>query len=219
MTLRSGLRFDVKPNDEIGLAIYNHERFEEEHRDTVLAHVKSGMKVLDIGANIGYYTVLFAQKVGPDGRVLAFEPNPAMFDEARHNVSINQFANVTIERIALSDRLGELSFFVPAEGRGGHGSLAQNQSFSAVDTIRVAASPLDEVLLGCGFGAVDLIKMDVEGGELAVCRGASRLLSGSRKPVIFFESAEVLCAPFGYRTFQLLALLESWGYVVKQIDY
>ena len=217
--LKSGLWFDLRPHDHLGLGIYNRETFEASLREIILGHVQPGMVVLDIGANIGYYSVLLSHKVGPQGRVIAFEPNPNMLAELRHNLAINNITNVRVEPIALSNRAGELTFYLPPAGFEGHGSLAPNRSFSVAGNITVAARPLDDVLKDAGVSHVDVIKMDVEGAELLVCQGAARLLSGPRKPIIFFEAEEHLCAPFGHRVYHLLSLLENAGFAVTQIEY
>lgn len=217
--LREGPLIEVRLNDQIGREILRDGEFEPELRQAMLAAVKPGMTVLDVGANLGYYTVLLAQAVTPTGRVVAFEPNPVMQAELRHNLALNHFANVTVQAVALSDREGELAFHCPPPGAEGHGSLQPNDSFTARETIRVRTRPLDAVCEELSLAAVDVVKLDVEGAELQVFQGAPRLLSGPRRPVLFFESAERQCQAFGHTSFDVLAFVAAHGYSLRQVSH
>ena len=88
--------------------------------EAMLRHVRPGMTVLDIGANLGYFTLLLADLVGPEGRVLAFEPNPEMAGRLRKSVAINGFAGrATVHQTALAGEAGEMLFEVDADAPGG----------------------------------------------------------------------------------------------------
>jgi FkbM family methyltransferase len=217
--LRGGPLIEVRLNDQLGRDILRDEHFEDTFRREVLAALQPGMTALDIGANFGYYSVLFAHAVGPAGRVVAFEPNPVMLTELQHNLALNHFANVTVQPVALSDREGELEFCCPTPGREGHGSLRPNESFTVQQTIRVRCRPLDAVCDELRLPAVDVIKLDAEGAELMVFQGAPRLLSGPRRPRLFFECSELLCRTFGHSAFDVLSLVAGHGYALRQIDH
>ncbi|MBX2895004.1 MAG: FkbM family methyltransferase [Cyclobacteriaceae bacterium] len=217
--LKSGEFLKIRNMDKLGLTLINGESFEDEAREFIMNNVKEGMVVLDIGANIGYYTIKISSIVGATGKVLAFEPNPAMIEELRDNTELNKVNNVKIFPVALSDKRGELPFCLPQKGNEAHGSLKQNRTFKSVETINVPAITLDELLEKENINKVDFIKIDVEGGEYEVLRGASKLLSSKHKPVIIFESVEYLIKPFGHKVFDVLKLVADNGYEIEAIDF
>lgn len=217
--LGGGPVIEVRLNDQLGRDILRDEAFEDSFRREVLGALRPGMTALDIGANFGYYSVLFAQAVGPAGRVVAFEPNPVMLVELQHNLALNQFTNVTVQPVALGDHEGELEFCCPTPGREGHGSLRPNESFTVEQTIRVRCRLLDAVCDELRLATVDVIKLDAEGAELMVFDGASRLLSSPRRPRLFFECSELLCRTFGHSAFDVLARVAGHGYALRQIDH
>ena len=217
--LRGGPLVEVRLNDQLGRDILRDENFEDAFRREVLAALRPGMTALDIGANFGYYSVLFAHAVGPTGCVVAFEPNPVMLTELQHNLAPNHFTNVTVQPVALSDREGELEFCCPTPGREGHGSLRPNESFTVQQTIRVRCRPLDAVCDELRLPAVDVLKLDAEGAERLVFQGATRLLSSPRRPRLFFECSELLCRTFGHTAFDVLSLVARHGYALRQIDH
>jgi len=210
--------FKIRNIDKLGLAILKGN-FEIGIKSTLISNLKEGMTVLDIGANIGYYTVLMAYYVGKAGRVIAFEPNPVIFSELNDNVALNGFDNVQTLNIALTDTTGHSKFFFPSEGQEAHGSLMKNRTFTEDSIENVNTDRLDEVLLRLNINKVDLIKIDVEGAELLVIRGAKTLLCGESKPIILFECAENQCASFGFRVFDVLREIAALGYVIEQVDY
>ncbi|MFM8471589.1 MAG: FkbM family methyltransferase [Limisphaerales bacterium] len=217
--LNAGPWIEVRLNDQLGRDILRDESFEDIFRREVVSALRPGMTALDIGANFGYYSVLFAQAVGPTGRVMAFEPNPVMLTELKHNLALNQFTHVTVQPIALGESEGELEFCCPTPGREGHGSLRPNPSFTVQETIRVRCRTLDAVCDELGLSTVDVIKLDAEGAELLVFKGATRLLSGPRRPRLYFECSELLCQTFGHSAFDVLSRVSEHGYALRQIDH
>lgn len=217
--LKSGEKFIIRNIDILGLELINGESFEESTKDLIMNTVKKGMVVLDIGANIGYYTVKMATIVGEHGRVLAFEPNPLMVEELKTNIELNKFNNVQIFPLALSDKSGSLIFYNPQKGKEAHGSLRQNKTFNYDNTREVKAERLDDVLRNAGVDRVDFIKIDVEGAEYEVLAGAKELLLSDNKPIIIFETAENLCYAFEHKVFDVLKLVSDYGYEIENIDW
>lgn len=135
--------------------------------------VRPGMTVVDAGANLGYFTLLLADLVGPEGRVLAFEPNPLIARRLRQSVAVNGFAGrTTIEEVALGDDEREVGLTVPAgEPKNAHVVPAGEGD------VQVRCHRLDS------HGVLpDFIKIDVEGAERAVWRGMTGILT-ARKPL------------------------------------
>ena len=136
-------------------------------------HVHSGTRVLDIGAQSGFYSLLLSRLVGPEGTVFAFEPLPANFRILEENLRLNSIQNVMIRREAVSDFSGNISFDFPRE----EVSLIAGPLLPSdnLGTFQVPAISLDEFVRQTG-GPIHFIKMDVEGAETAVLRGAVQTL-------------------------------------------
>jgi FkbM family methyltransferase len=136
-------------------------------------HVHSGTRVLDIGAQSGFYSLLLSRLVGPEGTVFAFEPLPANFRILEENLRLNSIQNVMIRREAVSDFSGNISFDFPRE----EVSLIAGPLLASdnLGTFQVPAISLDEFVRQTG-GPIHFIKMDVEGAETAVLRGAVQTL-------------------------------------------
>ena len=219
VALESGQKLRLRPEDQLAKEILNGESFEKAIREKIFEHTEAGMVVLDIGGNIGYYTIDLAKLVGLSGKVVSFEPNPPMIEELKRNVELNGLQNVIVQPIALSNQSGEAEFHCPRPGWEGHASLRSNVTFQTFERIRVKTRKLDDVLQDLGINSVDLIKIDVEGAERLIFQGARRLLTSHRKPLIFFECAETTCRAFGHCVLDVLRELADCGYQIEQIDY
>ncbi len=168
--------------------------------------VKPGMRVVDVGANIGYYTVLAGRLVGQGGKVLAFEPEEDNFDDLLQNIRLNDLKNVEPMREAVSDTDGKAELHVSKFQSDQH-SLVPNWTQGQSETIEVDTVSLDSVIKG----SVDFIKTDTEGNELAVLHGAKRLLQAKHVKLL------VECSPqrdgmVGYNTEDLWKLLRTAGF-------
>lgn len=151
--------------------------YEIEKQAAVCRLVKPGMRIFDIGANAGFYTLAFSRLVGANGHVWAFEPLPENIRNLRRHVELNALRNVTVVDVAISDRSGSAQFQrAPSNSMG---RLAEQGG------ITVQTVTLDDFCEQTG--GPDLIKMDVEGAESVVLEGARRTLLNHR-PVILLAT-------------------------------
>ncbi len=185
----------------------------------ILSQLKAGFVFVDIGANIGVFTVPAAKRIGPSGHVLAIEPSPRIFSYLKQNVTLNKLSNVGLRQCAaFSKNEKMLPFYEAPIGHFGMGALAPQ--FRA-DPIFVQAQTLDNMLNEQGIGHVDVIKVDVEGFEAMVFQGAERLLTGNSPPLIAFEFcdwAEARLPQGGVGDAQ--RLLRDYGYEIQRLsDY
>jgi FkbM family methyltransferase len=217
-TLPSGIQMNIGTNDILARRVLNERSFERAVRGAIVNVLREGMNVVDIGANIGYYSILAARTVGPAFRVLAVEPQPAVVRKLEENIALNGLTNIEVVQAALSNTEGPIEFLVPESGMESHGSLRANGTFAAKEKVMVPGRLLDRVLAERGFGPVGLIKMDAEGAELPIVEGARELLSSPQRPYIVFESAEINSRPFGYSVFDLLHRIHQFGYELRQLD-
>jgi FkbM family methyltransferase len=179
---------------------------EPEIQELLAAHVHRGAVVWDIGANVGFYTVIASRLVG-DGRVVAFEPSPASCAAIEHNLELNGMTNVDIARVAISDNVGTAMLNVFGGSTGSRLAGEEDSSLAPLDRIEVPVSTLDAQLEV--YPAPTLIKMDVEGAEAAALRGAARLLSEC-KPTLICELHETNVA--------VIDVLEALGYNARTVE-
>jgi len=152
----------------------------------MLDALKPGDTAIDIGAHKGAYTYWMAKAVGPAGRVLSIEPQPALADKLKRNLEAMALDHVTPFALALSDQPGRAELFIPGDGPSPGASLETEKAGDAGDTVTVARDTLDALLDQHAHGPVRFIKCDVEGHELAVFRGAEQTLR-THTPTLLFE--------------------------------
>ncbi|HAF62450.1 MAG TPA: hypothetical protein DCK95_09000 [Anaerolineaceae bacterium] len=148
---------------------------------------KPGMTVYDIGANIGYISLMAAKQAGETGHVIAFEPLPANCERLRKNIALNNLqTRITLQQSAVVDNPGRITFMVHRSGAMGkaQGSLGRDEQY--IDRVEVDAIGLDDFIFLKQNLRPDLIKMDIEGGEALAVAGMQRTLSEIR-PVILIE--------------------------------
>jgi len=183
-----------------------------------LAHLREGMCVFDVGANIGYYTLLAARAVGSSGRVWAFEPEPHNFALLTRNVTENGFANVRLINAAVSDRAGVLRLHLDDANFGAHSLEVGSVRTSSGRSVEVETVFLDRFAEEAStFEAGVLVKVDVQGAEALVVEGAQRLL-GLPNVTLFLEiwpeALERAQADAG----RLLAALEDLGFRFEDVE-
>jgi FkbM family methyltransferase len=179
-----GARIDLDLRDLVQREIYLGV-FESKETRWALDWLRPGMTFVDVGANVGYYTLLAAQRVGAEGRVLAVEPGPYAYQRLCDTVSRNRLDQVRTLKVALGEQAGTLPLYVPPEASRNYSpTMVPHPSGTAVDTV---VRTLDDCLEEWGVERVDLLKLDVEGFEPAVLRGARRALAGGRIGAVLCE--------------------------------
>jgi FkbM family methyltransferase len=205
---RHGFRMELDLGDWVDRHIYALGDYESTTSQLFRALLRPGQTVLDVGANIGYFTLLAARCVGPAGRVLAFEPVPAIRARLIRNVNMNGAGCVDVRAEALADKEGTERLFVGPREHSGISALRPLSSSSGCETVHVMR--LDDMLRP--DQPVNLVKIDVEGAESRVLRGMDRILDRWRPDLVvevtdeylrqFGDSAEALCCGMldrGYR--------------------
>ncbi|WP_422002631.1 FkbM family methyltransferase [Reyranella sp.] len=158
--------------------------------------VRPGMTVVDVGANFGYYTLLLADAVGADGRVIAVEPNPTALALLRETVLLNGYADrTTIVSQALSGQEGQALLFCP-DGEPKNAQLVGHRGYPGGTTVEVATVTLDSITRDCA--RVDLIKIDAEGAETAIVNGMAELIARDRPTIILEFNAARYADPAAF---------------------
>jgi FkbM family methyltransferase len=215
ITHRNSITYELDLAEGIDLAIYLGDRFEKSTKRALRSLVQPGTVVLDVGANIGAHTLYLAQLVGPSGRVMAFEPTDFAFRKLTRNLELNP---------SLAPRIRTYNCFLVAND----GDCAPTAIYSswplvrepelhakhlgrAMPTDRATTRTVDSILTEAGNPPVSLVKLDVDGFECQILRGATKLLRDQR-PIFVMELAPYVLDERGTSLAELLSLLRSNEY-------
>ncbi len=212
-----GFLMNVDPTDyAVGHTVARTGAYEPEVSSTVRRHLPPGGTFVDVGANMGWFSLLAAGAVGPGGHVLAVEPNPANVELLRSSARDNGFANIEAHCVALADEPGTVA--LETDGSNGRVIPIDGPPPAPVRaSFVVAALPLDDLVERAGLDRVDLVKIDVEGAEPLALRGARRALQTYRPVLVseFYPLALDL-APWGSAQ-GYLDMLRALGYRLQVI--
>lgn len=180
--IMDGQKLFLDKEDSLMLSIKNndHELTEIKFLKQI---IKNGDTVLDLGANIGVYTLIFAKLVGKSGHVFAFEPDPTNFEILSKNVKENKHENVTLVQKAVSEKNDRIKLFVSKRNHASHRIFDSEEKRNSIE--------VDVITLDTYFkkikNPINFIKMDVEGVEGATLLGASNIIKNSKDLVIMME--------------------------------
>lgn len=188
----------------------------EKYETTVFKKiVKEGMTVVDIGAHIGYYTLLAANLVGESGRVYAFEPDPNNYALLVKNIRSNSYNNVVPVQKAVSNNVGTTKLFLSPENTGDHRIYnSHDERYS----IEIETVTLDEYLKD-KENRIDMIKMDIQGAEMAALQGMMEILNKNDDIKIFTEFSPALLERFGHSPEECLNELIKYGFKFFEIGH
>ncbi len=182
----------------------------------VINEIKKGDVVLDVGANIGYYTLIFAKIVGENGHVFAFEPEPSNFNLLKKNVMVNNYRNVSLEKIVISNKNGNTKLYLSKTNAGSHRIYLSNTVKN--NFINVEMKTLDEYFKNNSIrDKISFIKMDVEGSEIGVIKGMNSILENKKLTVMLeFDPRQI--KNYGASPEDLLNILANHGFSFSYED-
>jgi FkbM family methyltransferase len=160
-----GAKMRVFPQSNIceKRVLFMPQFFDSEELAILGRSIAPGYHFVDIGANVGAYSLFVAARAGRDARILAVEPQPNVFAKLSTNISLNPFGTVKAVACAVADKAGDLTLFLDPRNEG-ESSMRTLRSSSA-NSVKVPAVPLAQLLKTEGFSHVDAMKIDVEGAE------------------------------------------------------
>jgi FkbM family methyltransferase len=174
-----------------------------------------GGVAVDIGANIGYYTLLMARAVGPEGRVIAFEPDAANAELLRRNIAENGYANVIVVEAAVAESEGTVRLHL-AEANSVNHRLSTDDDGRAV--VEIPAVTLDGWLEANGVVRADFIKLDIEGAEIRALAGMARTFAGNPDLKMVLEFSPYNLGQCGGCSDAYFAVLEGLGLQFGEIE-
>ncbi len=216
MKTDQGWLFLLPQRDVLQTQIFiNGTHYEKEVVALVKRLVKPGMTAIDVGGHIGYYALALARQVGPEGRVIVFEPQGDLCAQLLQSVALYRFSWVSVENSAVADRVGQLGLF--KMGDSGRSSLSHIPE--ARERVIVPCTTLDAYLTEKAITHIDLLKCDIEGGEWLALQGMRELLSGRKISMMVMEVHNEQIRDLGGQPEQIASILEDFGYRVQLIDH
>lgn len=167
-------------------------------------NIKGGV-FIDIGANIGKYTIIMGKKLKNNGQVIAIEPEPNNFEILKKNIRFNKLGNIIPLKLACSSKKEKTDLYFAKFGSGGH-SLCKDSKHIGKDKIKIQTKRLDNILSELNIKKINLIKIDVECAEAEVLKGATNTLKKYHPKIIFeawsekyLKKVEDILNPFNYK--------------------
>ena len=212
LVIIGGHKIYLDKEDSLRLSI--NQNYEPIETRLVKERIKKGDRVLDIGANIGYFTLIFADLVGPEGKVYAFEPDPANLALLKKNLEINGFDNVVVVPLAVSDRMGRIPFYLSPDNLGDHTvyPVGRDRKVIFVDSGR-----LDDYFKDID-GKIDFIKMDIQGAEAKALEGMQNLLKNNSAIKLLMEFYPFGIEKTGFQSGECLDRLLASGFDIYYVD-
>lgn len=203
-----GLQFELDIADWIQRSIYLGT-YEPAETRLVTRFLASGMTVIDVGANVGYYTALAASRVGTKGRIFAIEPAARPFARLQ-NLIVKNHLSARAFNIGLGEKSGEEHLYQSPDSRNDTPTMIAHGGFAPTATVPIRR--LDDCLDEWQVAHVDLLKIDVEGWEPQVFEGASRALAAGRIGAILCEFNDYWLRAAGSSTQALRKMLMAFGF-------
>ena len=209
-----GFHFVTMPGNWSSLAIYIQNYRDPGPQRFIARNIAPGSTFVDVGANIGTYTVLGSAVVGRSGKVVAIEPHPVIFRYLQRNVAANQLQNVFAVEVAVGAKPQTV---LMQYSKNNPGETHVTSQFNAATT-KVPMARLDDVLSDLGILTVEYLKIDVEGYELAVLHGANRVIDASRNIIIQTELINAYAGRYGHSGVDVAELLRSMSFIPHTVD-
>jgi len=205
-----GHKMFLDSSDSLRLSI--NGIYEEFETQIVKKIINKGEVVVDIGANIGYYTLIFAKLVGNNGKVFAFEPEPNNFELLKKNVMTNGYTNVELVRKGISNVNETAILYLDKNNKGGHtliDKIEERESIK-IDSIRLDDYFQDDI--------IDFIKIDVEGFESEAVKGMAKVLQRTNNVKLMTEFSSYLLKKSGIEPIEYLKLLKDFGFNIYNLE-
>ncbi|MFO0322354.1 MAG: FkbM family methyltransferase [Bacteroidota bacterium] len=210
-TLPNGIKLLCVNNDRRSapFEIMNFDVYEK--GDSYILHklIMKDFTVLDIGANIGWYSMNISKQL-ESGNIICFEPIPNTFDILKQNIEINEFKNIEINNLGLSDKDGELIFYLSNNTSVSSSSENITQDQNSIEA-KCRVMTLDNFLKNRLIKKIDFVKCDVEGAELFVYKGGRETIE-KFKPIVFSEMLRKWSAAFGYHPNEIINFFKELNY-------
>ena len=208
---KHGFQVELDLSEYLQAWIYTFGSYELPTVKFIRSTLKPGAACIDVGAQIGYITLVMASSQDRNVSVLSFEPEDANYAHLQRNLELNDLKNVTTVQKAVSSEPGSIKLYLSADENAGTHSTVFVEGNVSEKFIEIPCTTLDDEISSRGMQRLDLIKIDVEGAEIDVIRGATNTLK-SLKPTIIAELSDALQEAAGFTCAQFKQYMIDLGY-------
>ncbi len=213
---QQNLKIKLHIDEWIQQQIYFLDAFDERGIRFLKNHLKPGDVFLDIGANIGCYTLAASQIVTQTGKVYAFEAISGVFEKLTFNANINKLQNVVLENKAIYSKEDTLTFYVSARENMGMSSIFRHDTESG-QTEMVKAISIDQYVREKNIEKIDIIKIDIEGAEMYALQGMTETLQ-NMKPLVMMELSDDVLPNTEFSKHDVISFMANMGYEPRAIN-
>lgn len=206
------LNIDLKKDVDFRIFI---NKFEDNVLNNFKAQLHNSSVFIDVGANIGLYSLLAAQIIKKEKSIFAFEPAPLAYQKFLSNITLNNFNQITAVNSCVSDYIGEIELNICEDDA--YNSIGNNPMLKIKDTIKTPVITIDEFVKVNKLKSVDVIKIDTEGAEFLVCKGAINTIL-QFKPMFFFEVNQSVLNGFNHSGGDIFNFFKEMDYMIYNID-
>ena len=212
----------LDPSDSLRLS--TNGVFEPYTTEVIKQNISNGDLVMDIGANIGYFTLIMAKGIKENGKVFSFEPEPKNFELLKKNVETNNYSNVILEKKAIGNKTGTTKLYLADRknnifSSGMHRIFRSDLVSQIPDPISINIIKLDDYLQDLKFiKKIRLIKIDVEGAEFDVLKGMNKILDENKEIEIVMEFSSENLEDYGSNAYDVVNFLMNKGFKLSVIN-
>lgn len=215
--LQQDVKIEMPTNSELTRLLYMNS-FEHAERVFINRFLNSGDVFLDVGANVGLFSLIAGRIVGPQGKVYAFEPCHETVRLLRNNIQLNQLENIDLIEKAVTERTGEFTLYTAENGHDAWNTLASGDASAGAKAETIHGIRLDEFVNANKLDKIAMIKIDVEGWENNVLVGGYDTLSRPDAPVLQVEFTDDAAIAAGTSCDSLYNTLVALGYALYEYD-
>lgn len=215
-----GMRFTYYPYDSENLEVVTKKEFYKPELLAMRKLVNKGDTVVDLGANIGMFSVYLGKEIGDTGKLYAFEPVRDTYWRMMENLSLNRSNNVTTYQQAVSNKIGKAKMNIFPAGYGAWNTFGKPTfgKIKPVSTELVEVTTIDTFVAKNKLRSIDFLKIDVEGFELDVLEGAKKSLKNGLVKYLSFEISEIPLKGAGRRPDDVFSFLKELGYKAYEFN-
>lgn len=209
--VKFGIKLNLNLQEYLQSWIYVFGAYELPTVRFMRSYLKDGDVAIDVGGQIGYLSIIMATSANRHVQVVSFEPEPGNINSFKQNIELNTLENVTLVEKAVSDHAGKIKLYLSSDRNAGTHSTVFVEGNVSEEFVEIDAVTIDDEVSSRGIDRVDLIKIDVEGGEIDVIRGSVKTLM-SFQPVVITELGDALQKARGFSTDEFKLFMEDHGY-------
>jgi FkbM family methyltransferase len=207
---KNGVFFSLDLRDHLQKQIFWYGSYENQYTQFLLRLLRPGYVFFDIGANIGYYGLTAAAKIGSSGKVHCFEPASQLFQRIQKNIALNRFENILANQVAVSDGMDKMKLYLSSGDNLGMTGLTKASNFSGIEELTETII-LDKYIQIHDLKRVDIVKIDIEGHEMAALRGMTTMIDRF-KPLLLIEVLKTPLMRYDQSPRDIYRFLLSKGY-------